>query len=121
MATFTVGAGFSSIIMMRLKTKHSYHDADIASVTIEDNACVIFAVKLCGCSDLPGAMVHLAFHRVRNIDVLREIIDGVVATSLQEKGRLPELLGLTRDAERRFVLHLDSGSLRLDAGGFTET
>jgi hypothetical protein len=107
--------------MSRLKTKHSYHDADIASVSFEQDGGVVFEIRLCGCSDLPGATVHLAFYRVRNIAAVKKFTNQLKASSDRCEGRLAEIIGFSRDDDRRFVLGLDRGSLYLDAGGFTET
>ena len=80
-----------------------------------------FEISLCGCSDLPGAIVHLAFYSVRNIKAVKEFIDQIQATSSQRDGSLAEVIGFSRDDDRRFVLYLNSGRLYLDAAGFTET
>ena len=108
-------------MMRRIKTVHSYHDADIRSVSFEHNASVVFEVVLCGCSDAAGATVHLAFHRVRNIDAVREFVDKLSAISGRRPGHYAEIVGFVRDPDRRFVLDLDSGPLYVDAAGFTET
>lgn len=108
-------------MMRRLKTVHSYHDAEIRSVSFEHNASVVFEVVLCGCSEAPGATVHLTFHRVRNIDAVREFVVGLRAASGRRQGRFAEIVGFVRDHDRRFLLDLDSGPLYVDAGGFTET
>ena len=113
-----------TVVVLRienLKTKHSYHYADIVSVSLEDEAGVVFEVRLCGCSDSPAAIVHIAFHRVRNIDPVRNFIDQLKATSTRREGCLAEIVGFSRDDARRFILQLNNGPLYLDAGGFTET
>ena len=107
--------------MIRLKTVHSYHDAGIRSVSFEHDASVVFEVVLCGCSEAPGATVHLTFHRVRNIDAVREFVDALRDRSGRRHGRFAEIVGFVRDPDRRFILDLDSGPLYVDARGFTET
>ena len=107
--------------MRRINTAHSYHDADVRSVSFENNDSVVFDVVLCGCSEAPSATVHLTFHRVRNIDAIRKFIDALLATSGQRQGRVAEIVGFVRDTDRRFLLDLDSGPLYVEARGFTET
>jgi hypothetical protein len=106
--------------MRRLKTQHSYHDAELRSVEYGAGDCVVFEMELCGCSGSGGAIVHLSFHGVKNIGVVRSVIEQISGRT-KERGRMAQIIDLARDVDRRFLIDLDEGPLYIEAKGFTET
>ncbi len=87
--------------MRRLKTKHSYHDGEIQAVEFEPGDCVVFEVELCGCSDIPGATIHLSFHSVKNIGEVRSFFDPISGRA-EERGWIAEIVGLEKGEGRRY-------------------
>ena len=106
--------------MRPLKTKHSYHDANIRAVEFEAADSTVFEVELCGCSDIPGATVHLSFHGVRNIEEVRSFIDALVERA-EGRPRIAEIVGIVREDDRRILMDLDRGPLFISARSFMET
>ena len=110
--------------MWRLKTNHSYHDARVRAVEFGTADSVVFEVELCGCSDSPGATVHLSFYGVKNMDEVRNVIDPMLKRA-EERAQVAEIIGLARGDNRRFHIDLDQGAqsitLYISAKSFIET
>lgn len=106
--------------MRRLKTKHSYHDAEVRAVEFGAGDSVVFEVELCGCSGSSGTTVHLSFHGVKNMGEVRSFIEPILEPA-KERARIAEIIGLVREDNRRFLMDLDQGALYISAKSFTET
>ena len=106
--------------MRRLKTKHSYHDAEVRAVEFGASDSVTFEVELCGCSNSSGATVHLSFHGVKNMVEVRSFIEPILERA-NERARIAEIIGLVRDDNQGFHMDLDQGALCIKAKSFTET
>jgi hypothetical protein len=109
----------SGIRMRRLKTRHSYHDAEVRAVEFGANDSIVFEVELCGCSGSSGTIVHLSFHGVRNVTAVHSFIQTLLERA-KGRARIAEIIGIARDA-RHFLLDLDQGLLCINAKSFTET
>ena len=105
--------------MGRLKTKHEYHDAIVRAVEFGGGDVVAFEIKLCGHCAGSANTVHLSFYGVDNIAEVHSFIDQLLPA--QQQDGIAEIIGLTRDEDRRFVVDLDRGPLCISARGFTET
>ncbi len=114
----SVDAGSS--VVARLKTKHGYHDAAVEAVEFEPGDSVSLEIKLCGCSDAPGAIVHLVFEGVRNVEEVQQAFASAKRVR-PAKGYVAEIVGIGRDENGLFVLDLAEGSVRVKAKGFCET
>ncbi len=106
--------------MRRLKTKHSYHDAEVRDVEFGPGDCVVFEIELCGCSGSSGTIVHLSFHGVKNIGEVRRFIDAILERA-KGRAQIAEIIGLVRSDDRRFLMDLDQSPLYINAKSFMET
>jgi hypothetical protein len=104
----------------RLKTKHAYHDAAVRSVEFDPAGRVGLEIQLCGCSDAPGATVHLVFEGVRNVEEVRQVFSSAKRMR-PGKGCVAEIVGIGRDESGLFVLDLAEATVRVKAKGFCET
>ena len=119
-APLNAGVRPQRVRMRRLKTKHSYHDAEVRAVEFEASDSVVFEVELCGCSGSPGTTVHLSFHGVKNMSEVRSFIDSILKRA-KEREQVAEIIGLARDDNQRFLIDMDEGALYIRAKSFTET
>jgi hypothetical protein len=106
--------------MRRLKTRHSYHDAEIRAIEFGAGNDMVFRIALCGCSGSPGATVHLSFYGIQNASEVRQSLITLLDRA-RERGRIAEILDLARDDDGRILVDTDQGPLYFKAKGFTET
>jgi hypothetical protein len=105
----------------RLKLRHEYHDALVTAIEYSDGDSLGLTVSLCGGSNpTPGAIVHLTFHGVRNIQEVYERLESIQSANTL-KPYDTEILGIFRNENRGYVLCLVEENLIVDAKSVTET
>jgi len=106
--------------MPRLKTKHSYHDAEIRAVDFEAGDCVVFEIDYVVAAAV-RARLSICRSTTSKTSARFEASSNQYWREQRSKDGSRRSIGLLRDDVRRFLTDLDHGALYIKAKGFTET
>ena len=81
--------------MHRLKTRHSYHDAEILAVEFGADDTLVFCTELCSCSGSRGRVVHLSFYAVKNASEVRQFL--TLLEQASERVCIAQIIDFDRD------------------------
>jgi hypothetical protein len=106
--------------MMTLTTKRAYHDSRLLRAEWMHDSDLVLTFDLDGhWNDGNSVEASVMFSRVRNRDAVEEFLRSLRERASDRKG-LADVIGVTRERDRSFLVDTSQGSLVIEAPRFTE-